>query len=50
MAGVVPESWLGWDLGAEGDRAPRTPEAGMLAAHDDATTNSQKIRLKLGKL
>ena len=31
MAGIVPESWLEWGLGAEGDQAPRTPEADMLA-------------------
>ena len=50
MAGIVPESWLEWGLGAEGDQAPRTPEADMLAAHDAVTTNSTKAQQKLGKL
>ena len=50
MAGIVPESWLEWGLGAEGDQAPRTPEADILAAHDTVTTNSTKAQHKLGKL
>ena len=50
IAGIVPESWLEWGLGAEGDQAPRTPEADMLAAHDAVTTNSTKAQQKLGKL
>ena len=29
MAGIVPESWLERGLGAEGDQAPRPPEAHM---------------------
>ena len=45
-----PESWLEWGLGAEGDQAPRTPEADILAAHDAVTTNSTKAQKKLGKL
>ena len=32
MAGIVPESWSEWGLGAEGDLAPSPPQAGMLAA------------------
>ena len=36
--------------GEEGDRAPRPPEADMLAAHDAVTTNSRKAQQKLGKL
>ena len=50
MAGIVSESWPEWGLGAEGDQAPRTPEADMLAAHDAFTTNSTKAQQKLGKL
>ena len=50
MAGIVPEAWLEWGLGAEGDLAPRCPEGDMLAAHDAVTTNSRKAKQKLGKL
>ena len=50
MAGIVHESWLEWGLGAEEDLAPRPPEADMLAAHDDVTTNSRKAQQQLGKL
>ena len=50
MAGIVPESWLEWGLGAEGDQPPRTPEVDMLAAHDAVTTNSMKTQQNLGKL
>ena len=39
-AGIVPESWLEWGLGAEGGLASRPPEADMLAAHDAVSTNS----------
>ena len=42
MARIVPESWLEWDLGGEGDAVPRPPEVDMLAAHDAVTTNSMK--------
>ena len=48
--GIVPESWLEWGLGAEGDLAPRPPEADMMAAHDAVTTTSRKAQQKLGKL
>ena len=44
IAGIVPESWLEWGLGAEGDLALRPPEADMLAAHDAVTTNSRKVQ------
>ena len=50
MAGIVSESWLEWGLGEEEDRAPRPPEADMLAAHDAVTTYSRKAQQKLGKL
>ena len=50
MAGIVPEPWLEWGLGEEGDRAPSPPQADMLAAHDAVTTNSRKAQQKLGKL
>ena len=50
MAGIVPESWLEWGLGGEGNRAPRPPEANMLATHDAVTTNSGKAQQTLGKL
>ena len=50
MAGIVPESWFEWGLGAEGDLASRPPEADMLAVHDAITTNSRKAQQKLGKL
>ena len=50
MAGIVRESWLKWGLGAEGDLAPRPPEADMLAAHNAVATNSRKAQQKLGKL
>ena len=50
MAGIVPESWLKWGIGAEGDLAPRPPEADMLAAHDAVTTNSREAQQKLSKL
>ena len=50
MAGIVPESWLEWGLGAEGDLPPRPPEVDMLAAHDAVTTNSRKPQQKVGKL
>ena len=50
MAGIIPESWLEWGRGEEGDQAARTPEADMLAAHDAVTTNSRKAQQKLGKL
>ena len=42
MAGIVPESWLEWGLGAEGDLASMTSEADTLAAHETVTTNSRK--------
>ena len=42
MAGIVPESWLEWGLGVEGDQAARPPDAAMLAAHDAVTTKSRK--------
>ena len=44
IAGIVPESWLEWGLGAEGDLATRPPEVDMLAAHDAVATNSRKAR------
>ena len=52
MAGIVPESWLEKGLGAEGDLAPRPPEAGMLAAHDAVTNinSSRRAQQKFGKL
>ena len=50
MAGIAPESWLEWGPGAEGDLAPRPPEADMLTAHDATSTNSRKVQQKLGKL
>ena len=50
MAGIVLEPWLEWGLGEEGGRAPRPPEADMLAAHDAVTTNSRKAQQKLEKL
>ena len=50
MAGIVPEPWLEWGLGAEGDQAPRTPEADILAAHDAVTTNSTKAQQKAGQV
>ena len=50
VTGVVPESWLEWSLGAEGDAAPRPPEVDILAAYDAVTTTSWKARDKLGKL
>lgn len=50
MPGIVPDPWLGWGLGAEGDRASRAPEADILAAHDAVTTNSRKAQHKLGNL
>ena len=50
MAGIVPESWLEWGLGADEDQAPRIPEADVLAAHDAVTANSTKAQQKLGTL
>ena len=50
VAGIVPESWSEWGLGAEGDAASRPPEVDMLVAHDALTTNSRKALHKLGKL
>ena len=50
MAGIVLEPWLEWGLGEEGGRAPRPPEADMLAAHDAVTTSSRKAQQKVGKL
>ena len=50
VVGIVPESWLEWGLGAEGDAAPRPPEVDILAAHDAVTPNSWKVQHKLGKL
>ena len=50
MAEIVSESWLEWGLGGEGNRAPRPPEANMLATHDAVTTNSGKAQQTLGKL
>ena len=50
MAGIVPESWLEWGLGAEGDAPPRPPEVDILAAHDAVTSTSRKAQHKLGKL
>ena len=48
MAGIVPESRLGWGLGTEKDAAPRPPEIDMLAAHNPGTTNSSReLRVKL---
>ena len=49
MAGIAPESWLEWGPGAEGDLAPRPPEADMLAAHDAVTTISRKAQQKFGQ-
>ena len=34
MASIVPESWLEWGLGTEGDAPPRSPVVDILAAHD----------------
>ena len=42
MAGIVPESWFKWGLGAEGDLASMTSEVDTLAAHETVTTNSRK--------
>ena len=50
MAGIGPESWLGWGLGEEGGQAPRSLEADMLAAHDAVTINSRKAQEKVDKL
>ena len=50
IAGIPPESWLEWGLGAEGSPTPRPPETDMLAAHDAVSTNSRKVQQKLGKL
>ena len=50
MAGIVPECWLEWGLGAEEDAAPTPPEVVILAAHDAVTINSRKTPHKLGKL
>ena len=50
MAGIVPESWLEWGLGAEEDLTPRPTEAGMAASYDAVTTNSRKAQQKLGEL
>ena len=50
MAGIVPESWVAWVLGADGDLASRAPEADMMAAHDAVTTSSRNAQQKLGKL
>ena len=49
-AEIVPESWLEWGLGAEGDLLSRSPEGDMLAAHDTGTPNSRKVQQKLSKL
>ena len=45
MAGIVPESWLKWGLGAERDPAPRPPEVDMLAEHDAVTTIRGKFNI-----
>ena len=50
MTGIVPESWLEWGLGVEGDQTSRPSEADMLAAHDAVTTNSREAQRKLSKL
>ena len=50
MAGIVPESWMEWGLGAEGELASMPPEAVILAAHDAVTIISKKAYQKLGKL
>ena len=50
MAGIVPESWSEWGLGAEGDTALRPLKVDILAAHDAVTTNSRKAQHHLGKL
>ena len=47
MAGMVPEVWLEWGLGAEGDAPPKPPEVDILAA---MTTSSRKAQHILGKL
>ena len=49
MAEIVPESWLEWGLGAEGDLASTAPEADMMAAHG-VVTNTRKAQQKLSKL
>ena len=50
MTGIVPKSWLEWDLGAKGDLASTATEADMLAAHDAVTTISRNTEQKLSKL
>ena len=50
MAGIVPESYLEWGLGAGEDAVPRPPEVGILTAHDAVATNSRKDQHQLGKL
>ena len=45
-----PRVLAGMGLGEKGDRAPRPPEADMLAAHDAVTTTSRKAQQKLRKL
>ena len=47
MAGIVPESWLEWGVGAEGDLASTAPEADTLVA---VATNSRRAQQKLGEL
>ena len=49
-AGIVPESWLEWGLGAEGGLVSTTPEANTVAAHGAVSTNSRRRSSKLGKL
>ena len=50
MAAIVPESWLEYDLRAEGDLVSMAPEADTLAAHDAVITNARKAQQKLGKV
>lgn len=49
MAGIVPESWLKWDIGTRADRAPRPSKADKIAACDAVTKDSRKAQQKLGK-
>ena len=37
MTSIIPESWLEWDLAAEGKMALTAPEADMPTAHDAVT-------------
>ena len=50
MGGIVPESWLEWGLGEEGDRAPRSQRPTCWLRTTPLPLTPAEAQQKLGKL